>query len=116
MDIRAPAYRWTAVRAQLRATPGANQAQVEAEVLARLYRFLNPLTGGPDGKGWEFGGELFVSDVYQALQGIANVQFIRNVTMFAAAAGGGGEGSPVESLAVVAHGVVASGVHEVEFV
>lgn len=116
LDIRAPAYRWTAVRAQLRATPGANQAQVEADVLARLYRFLNPLTGGPGGKGWEFGRELFVSDVYQALQGIANVQFIRNVTMFAAAAGGGPEGNPVESLEVVAHGVVASGIHEVEFV
>ncbi len=116
LDIRAPAYRWVTVRAQLRATPGANEANVEAEVLARLYRFLNPLTGGPDGKGWEFGRELFLSDVYQSLQGIPNVQFIRNVEMFAAAPGGEPQGNAEESVEVVAHGVIASGVHEVEFV
>lgn len=116
LDIREPAYRWVAARVQLRATPGANQDDVETEVLARLYRFLNPLTGGPTGKGWEFGRELFLSDVYQSLQGIPNVQFIRNVELFAASPGGGPEGKAEESLDVVAHGVVASGLHEVEFV
>lgn len=116
LDIRAPAYHWVAVRAQLRAAPGASEANVEAEVLSRLYRFLNPLTGGPDGKGWEFGRELFLSDVYQALQGIPNVQFIRSVEMFAASPGGEPQGPAEESVEVVAHGVIASGVHEVEFV
>ena len=116
LDIRAPAYRWVAAKVQLRAAPGANEDEVEADVLARLYRFLNPLTGGPEGKGWEFGRDLFVSDVYQCLQGTPNVQFIRGVAMFAAAAGGGPKDKPVESLEVVAHGVVASGIHEVEFV
>jgi len=116
VDVRAPAYRWVAVRAQLRAAPGADQAEVEAEVLVRLYRFLNPLTGGPDGKGWPFGRDLFLSDVYQCLQGISNVQFVRNVELFAAAPGGGPQGDAAESLEIVAHGVVASGVHEVAFV
>ncbi|MFQ5401118.1 MAG: putative baseplate assembly protein [Anaerolineae bacterium] len=116
VDVRAPAYRWVAARVQLRAAPGADQAEVEAEVLARLYRFLNPLTGGPDGKGWPFGRDLFLSDVYQCLQGISNVQFVRNVELFAAAPGGGPQGDAAESLEIVAHGVVASGVHEVEFV
>lgn len=89
---------------------------MEAEVLSRLYRFLNPLTGGPDGKGWEFGRELFLSDVYQSLQGIPNVQFIRNVELFTASSDGEPQGNAEESLEVVAHGVIASGVHEVEFV
>lgn len=116
LDIRAPAYRWVAARVQLRAAPGINQADVEGEVLARLYRFLNPLTGGPRGDGWPFGRELFLSDVYQTLQGLPNVQFIRNVDLFITTPGGGPQGDPVESVELVAHGMVVSGRHEVAFV
>lgn len=126
LDVRPPAYRWVAVKVQLRPAPGADGDAVRAEVLGRLYRFLNPLTGGPDSlnaglrrpedEGWPFGRELFASDVYQALQGIANVQFIRGLELYATAEGGGPQGKPVESIELVAHGVVASGRHEVEFV
>ena len=116
LDIRPPAYYWVACRVQLRAAPGVDQATVEAEALRRLYHFINPLTGGPDGKGWPFGRDLFVSDVYQCLQGMPNILFIRGVQMRAARAGGAGQGEPVESIEVIAHGVAASGTHEVEFV
>jgi predicted phage baseplate assembly protein len=116
VEIRSPAYRWVSAMVQLRATPGASQAAVEAEVLSRLYRYLNPLSGGPDGNGWPFGRDLFASDVYQCLQGTPDVQFVRNVDIYAAAPGGAAEGKPVESLEVVTHGVVASGIHSVEFV
>jgi predicted phage baseplate assembly protein len=116
LDIRPPAYYWIACRVQLRAAPGAAQAAVEAEALRRLYRYLNPLTGGSDGKGWPFGRDLFISDVYQCLQGMPDVQFIRGVEMRAARDGGAGRGEPVESIDVIAHGVIASGVHEIEFI
>jgi predicted phage baseplate assembly protein len=116
VSVRAPEYRWVAVRAQLRPVPGADRAVVEAAVLRRLHRFLNPLTGGPKGNGWPFGRDLFLSDVYQSLQGLDGVQFVRGVELFAAKAGGGPEGEPQEMLEVVAHSVVVSGQHEVLFV
>lgn len=116
LDIRPPAYYWVACRVQLRAAPGVAQATVEAEALRRLYRYLNPLTGGPKGTGWPFGRDLFISDVYQCLQGMPDVQFIRGVQMRVAREGGAGQGDPVESVEVIAHGVVASGIHEIEFV
>jgi len=116
LDIRSPAYYWVACDVQLRAAPGADRGAVEAEVLARLHRFLNPLVGGASGEGWAFGRDLFVSDVYQCLQGIRNVQFIRSVEMYAAQPGGAPRGDPVESLEVIAHGVIASGEHTVTFV
>ena len=116
LDIRAPVYRWVTCKVQLRANPGVNPETVEAEVLNRLHTFLNPISGGPNGDGWPFGRDLFVSDVYQCLQGLPNVQFIRGVEMRAATAGGPGEGAPVEMLEVLAHGVIASARHEVEFV
>ena len=116
LEIRPPAYQWVAVKARLRGVPGAKPAVVEAEILKRLYRFLNPLTGGPEGTGWPFGRHLFISDVYQCLQGIPSVQFIRGVEMFAAKPGGEAFGPPVETLEVLAHGVIASGQHSVELI
>jgi hypothetical protein len=116
LDLRPPAYYWVACKVQLRASPGVDQAQVEQDALNRLYRFLNPLTGGPDGKGWPFGRDLFTSDVYQCLQGMPDVQFIRGVEMHKAQPGGEAQGKPVESLEVITHGVIASGIHEIEFV
>ncbi|MGD2077229.1 MAG: putative baseplate assembly protein [Chloroflexota bacterium] len=116
LDIRAPAFRWVSVTAELRESPGFSQEEVEAEVLARLYRYLNPLVGGPRGEGWPFGRDLFVSDVYQSLQGAPNVQFIRSVRMYLANEEGAPEGDQVENVEVVSHGVIASGIHRVEFV
>jgi predicted phage baseplate assembly protein len=116
LSIRNPAYLWVSVNVTLRAAPGVVPAQVEAEILKRLYRFLNPLTGGPDGKGWPFGRDLFTSDVYQCLSGIPNVQFVRLVEMYSARPNGEAVGEPVESLEVIAHGVIASGRHSVKFI
>jgi predicted phage baseplate assembly protein len=116
LDIRPPAYHWVSVTVKLRHAPGIDRSEVESNVLARLYQFLNPLVGGSNDEGWPFGRDLFVSDVYQCLQGMQNVQFVRGVEMFPAEPGGGPEGDPVEVIEVVAHGVVASGVHQVEFV
>lgn len=116
LDIRPPAYYWVAAQVKLRAAPGADRSTVESQVLARLYRFLNPLTGGPDGKGWPFGRHLFISDIYQCLQGIPDIQFIRSVEIFSAKAGGEAQGEALETLELVSHGVIASGLHSVEFV
>lgn len=115
LDVRQPEYKWVSVTVKMRTTPGADQEAVERDVLARLYRFLNPLTGGMDGKGWPFGRDLFVSEVYQCLQGTPNVQFIREVQLFGARPGGEAQGDPVESVELLGHGMIASGVHQVEF-
>jgi predicted phage baseplate assembly protein len=116
LDIRAPAYSWVAARVRLRASPGADPAVVERNIQDRLYRYLNPLTGGPDGTGWPFGRDLYASDAYQCLQGTPDVQFIRGLEIFQTQAGAGPAGDPVETVELLAHGVIASGVHEVEFV
>ncbi len=116
LDVRAPAYRWVSARVQLRAAQGINPAEVEAQVLARLHRFLNPLTGGTDGNGWPFGRTLFVSDVYQSLQGMPNLEFVRQVELFTTSPGNGPQGKAIEEIDLVAHSVVASGQHEVVFV
>jgi predicted phage baseplate assembly protein len=116
LDVRSPAYQWVAIKVKLRASPRVEQSVVQEEVLGRLYRFINPLIGGGDGKGWEFNRDLFVSDVYQCLQGTPNVQFIRSVEMYKASSTGSPTGEPIETLEVLAHSTLASGKHTVQFV
>jgi predicted phage baseplate assembly protein len=116
LTTRRPEYLGVVAKVKLREAPGANRATVRDKVLARLYRFLNPLVGWTDQKGWPFGRTLFTSDVYQCLQGIPDVQFIRSAEIFAADRTGAAAGEARESIEVVAHGVIISGKHEVEFV
>jgi predicted phage baseplate assembly protein len=116
LNVRAPEYEWVSVKVFLRPIPGASEANVEAQILNRLYRFLNPLSGGPQGQGWPFGHSLFVSEVYQCLQGIPDVQFIRGVELYSARPSGETQGDPVESIDLLGHGIIASGTHSVEFV
>jgi predicted phage baseplate assembly protein len=115
LDIRPPAFHWVSAYVELNTVASAENSKIEEEVLARLYRFLNPLTGGVHGGGWPFGRDLFVSDVYQCLQGIPMVQFIRKVDLFQANPGGERKGGTVEMIEVVAHGVIASGQHSLKF-
>jgi Baseplate J-like protein len=41
-----------------------------------LRQFLHPLTGGAEGKGWEFGRNVFVSEIYQLLDRLPGVKFV----------------------------------------
>jgi predicted phage baseplate assembly protein len=116
LDIRQPAFHWVSVKVKLRKAPDVDQKIIEKEVYDRLYKFLNPITGGNDGKGWPFGRNLFSSDVYQCLQGIKNIQFLRGIELFQAKPAGEAQGAPIEVIEVVAHGVIASGIHSIEFV
>jgi predicted phage baseplate assembly protein len=116
VNIRPPAYVWVSVRVTLGARPDTSEAKVEEAILSRLYRFLNPLTGGLEGNGWSFGRHLFLSDVYQCLQGVPGVQFIRSVEMFRTQPGSGPQDAPQEVIELLAHGVIASGIHQVNFV
>ncbi len=69
-----PTYRMIQVQANLIVQPGADLAAVQNTALAELNNFFSPLTGGPDGAGWPFGGQIYYSDVYRILLGIEGVQ------------------------------------------
>lgn len=116
LEIFKPEYKWVAVKVRLRAVTGASPLKVEEEALQRLYAYLNPLTGGPNKDGWPFGRDLYISDVYQCLQGLPDVLFVRSVELYSVAPEGEPAGNPVEQVELLEHGVIASGRHTVEFV
>jgi hypothetical protein len=50
-------------------------------VRSALRRFLHPLTGGPDGAGWPFGRDVFVSDVASLLESVSGVDYVETLTL-----------------------------------
>ena len=84
--LEAPSYVGVSVQAEVGITPDyaspqARQAIVQ-QLQSRLYRFLNPLTGGPDGKGWRFGTPVYKSDIVSLLQTVPGVQYLGTVELF----------------------------------
>jgi predicted phage baseplate assembly protein len=78
--ILAPSYVEVGVRADVLPATADDAAAVEARVRASLAQFLHPLTGGADGRGWDFGRSIYLSDVaarLAAIEGVAAVQLLQ---------------------------------------
>lgn len=55
--------------------------QVKQRAVAALDAFLHPLTGGPRGTGWEFGRDVYESEVAQALESVAGVNHVETLRL-----------------------------------
>jgi hypothetical protein len=58
----------------------------EAEVVkqraaAALDAFFQPLTGGPRGSGWEFGRDVYESEISQVLEGVPGVSHVKQLAL-----------------------------------
>jgi hypothetical protein len=79
--IVGPQYVLVSVRAEIiPAEPGA-AAQVETSVRDRLNQFLHPLTGGSDGRGWQFGQAVYLSQIARVIEETKGVDFARDVRL-----------------------------------
>jgi hypothetical protein len=54
-------------------------AEVEAALRDALSGFLHPLSGGPAGRGWDFGRRPHKSDLYALLEPVAGVSYIETL-------------------------------------
>jgi predicted phage baseplate assembly protein len=57
-------------------------AEIQMQLRILLYRFLNPLTGGQEGKGWPLGAPLYTSDVIAVCQKVTGVRHLGVVRIF----------------------------------
>jgi predicted phage baseplate assembly protein len=115
LDVLPPAYLWVDTEVRFRASPYYSTEDVRKSIEDRLYAFLNPITGGPEGKGWAFGRDLFVADIMAMLLTIPGVEFIRVVKMFPVGYDKGQfiRGDETQHIQVPANGMIVSYHHEV---
>lgn len=74
--ITTPVYRLVEIQARVIVVPGAVSGDVQTALETTLLAFYNPLTGGQQGTGWDFGGTIYVSDAYRQILNVTGVQLI----------------------------------------
>jgi predicted phage baseplate assembly protein len=79
-------YMGVSVQAEVTLENTYNNPSAQSEIVYKLqvalYRYLNPLIGGPEGTGWPFGRPLYPSDIMALLQQISGIQYLGAILLF----------------------------------
>ncbi len=79
-----PSYLGISVAARVRGATGMRPETVRANAESALYRYINPVVGGPDGSGWPFLRDLNIGEVFGLLASVVGVQGVEDVVLFSA--------------------------------
>lgn len=79
INVGSPSYVEISVSVDVFATSIDKASQAERDVKKELDAFFHPLTGGPEGKGWDFGRDVSASDIYALLEKIDGVDHVENL-------------------------------------
>ena len=117
LDVVSPKLVWVSISARVRLPEQSTTAmliETRRRAEAALYRYLNPYTGGPDGKGWAFGRDLHVSELYALLQRTPGIEFVDDLRISVRDPGSGSTPQDVSPrLVLPPEGLVCSDAHRV---
>jgi predicted phage baseplate assembly protein len=86
VKLQEPEYVGVSVTTEVIVEPKYNNPraieQIRTQLLIALYRFLNPLTGGIEGNGWDLGRPVSRSDIFALCQKIPGVRYLGMVELF----------------------------------
>jgi predicted phage baseplate assembly protein len=80
--VDGPAYVGVSVEATILVQRHRNSDEVRAMVAQRIREYLDPLFGGPDGLGWPFGRDLYLSEMQSVVQAVPGVEYAQDVTLY----------------------------------
>ncbi|MFP8908183.1 putative baseplate assembly protein [Streptomyces atacamensis] len=110
--VEPPVYQGVTVVARLTAAPDEAD-RVRDAALAALFRYLDPLHGGPDGTGWPFGRPVQYGEVFGVLQRACGDALVEDIRLFPADPVTGRRGAPADRIDVAAGALVFSHQHQV---
>lgn len=82
VEVGTPYYQGVSVAGLVRALPGRPAALVRQRIFDVMNRFVNPLTGGPDGTGWPFDTDLTAGAVGQLIEAVEGVERVEEILLF----------------------------------
>jgi|GEM_PF-2220771 len=71
-----PGYIMVWVDARVQYTSITEAKTIESRIISNLNEFFHPLRGGPDKKGWDFGRNVFISEVYEVIENTDGVDYV----------------------------------------
>jgi predicted phage baseplate assembly protein len=82
VEVSTPFYQGVSVAALVHTGPGRPGALVRQRALDALTRFINPLTGGPDGTGWPFDADINAAVIAQLLETVDGIERVEEALLF----------------------------------
>ena len=113
LEIASPQYLPVAAVVRVKARAGSDPGRVVTAVEQQLYRYINPVCGGPDGTGWPFGRSLSVSEIFATIQGVTEVDYIEEVRLFPVDVESGQRQEPVNLIGITGDSLLCSSNHEI---
>jgi predicted phage baseplate assembly protein len=111
--VEPPAYRGVTIVARLRPRARANPARLQEAALDALFRYLDPVRGGPDRAGWPFGRPVTSGELYAVLQQLRGTEMVEDLRIFGADPVTGQRGQATNRLEVEPTALVFSYEHQV---
>jgi len=81
LEARAAGYRRVRAEVVVIGEPGVDERQLARDIITALELLINPLVGGPDGTGWPFGRELYLSDLYACVQQVKGLRYVHEIRL-----------------------------------
>ncbi|MFD7612801.1 putative baseplate assembly protein [Streptomyces sp. NPDC059828] len=116
LAVGPPFYQGVTVVATVHAFRGVDTDRVRREVHDALYRHIDPLTGGADGKGWPFGRPVQSGEVFAVLQRVPGVELVDEVQLHPADPLTGKRGDATDRIDLEAPSLVFSFDHRVRVI
>ncbi|MGK7899309.1 MAG: putative baseplate assembly protein, partial [Xenococcus sp. (in: cyanobacteria)] len=79
ISVVGPLYVRVDITAEIALTSLEGATDIAQAVEERLEKFLNPLKGGFEKTGWDFGRQPYKSDLYRLIEGISGVDHVRSL-------------------------------------
>jgi predicted phage baseplate assembly protein len=82
VEVIRPSYAEISIKVTLVRRSVKQTDRLKREIEERMRRYLHPLLGGRDGKGWPFGRAVYKSDLAHLIEEIPGVEVIDSITIF----------------------------------
>ena len=114
VEVKTPYYQGVSVAALVHAPPGRPLALVRQRAVDVITRYINPLTGGPEGNGWPFDADINSATVQQLLEAVEGIDRVDEVQLFEFDLRSGQRiGAGRDAVRLDAHSLFLSGPHRV---
>ncbi|MGP4052784.1 putative baseplate assembly protein [Streptomyces sp. 2A115] len=116
LAVGPPHYQGVTVVATVHAFRGTDTDRVRRRAHDALYRHLDPLTGGAEGRGWPFGRPVQAGEVFAILQRVPGVELVDEVVLHPADPLTGKRGDPTDRIDLEPSSLVFSFDHRVRVI
>lgn len=106
--IEPPRYLGISVAARLALRPGVDASTAFQAADLAIANFVHPLRGGYDGKGWPFGRDISVGDIYGVLQKVPGIAYIDVARLIPVDAVTGQRAEPTDRITLASHDLLFS--------